>query len=141
MVISSLGSSSFNPTQRTEHKGHHKPATPSDLFSRLSSLTGGDGSGNIKKAVFANFLSKLDASSPHAKPLQDLKAKFDKIAGDDGEISKAEFSTALESGILQPPPPPQGQFRMPSGSNANWNFMDPKSLTKEQLTPPLDFKI
>ncbi len=141
MSINSVGHSSFNPLQRMGNKNSFTPPSPDDLFSKLSISTGGDGSSNIKKADFDNFLSKLDASSPHAKPLQDLKAKFDKIAGDDGEISKAEFSTAIESGVLQPPPPPQGQFRMPSGSNANWDFMDPKSLTKEQKTPPLDFKI
>jgi hypothetical protein len=174
MIISSLGASSFNPAQRIEHKGHHKPSTPSDLFSRLSSLTGGDGSSNIKKADFDTLLSKLDPSSPHAKPLQDLKAKFDQIAGDDGEISKAdlrtafphakplqdlkakfdqiagddgeiskaELRTAFETGVLQSPLSHHPHhFPKHSGAKGNWNFQAPDSLSKEQLTLPLDFKI
>ncbi len=146
MNINSVGGFQNNRFDSIGNSRPPKPQPPSsdDLFNKLSSMTGVNESGDIDKSKFEEFFNKLDASSPHKKPLQDLKAKFDQIAGEDGSISKVEFKNALESGVLKGPQPPQPELTRPSfrsDLNSTWDFLNPKDLTKEQLTPPIDFKI
>ncbi|MDD3419110.1 MAG: hypothetical protein PHE78_00760 [Candidatus Gastranaerophilales bacterium] len=116
-----------------------KPPSAEDMFGKLSTEAGGDGT-SITKDQLQSLIDKFSSEGKPTEGLEDLLAKFDEVSSDGESITVDDFKKGIESGTLQAPPkggrPPEG-----TQTNSRYDFQDPSTITADQLQPPIDLKV
>lgn len=120
-------------TQSVNFQSLQKPPKPEEMFKKMSTEAGGDGS-SITKDQLQSLIKKMTDDGKDTKPLEDMLSNFDKISGDGKTITASDMKTAMEKGVMTPPP-------KPDNVSGRYNFQDPSTITKDQITPPIDIKI
>ena len=140
-MVSGIGSQSVNMQQMYQMQG--KQPSGEDMFKKLSQDLGLDSeTTSITKDQLEEYIEKLQSGASTEDKgklgfLKQLAENFDKITGEDGEVSATDLTNNIE--MLKPPEKPE----MSSGISMNFNteWMDPSDITKEQLEPPIDLLV
>lgn len=120
-------------TQTANFQSIQKPPKPEEMFKKMSTEAGGDGN-SITKEQLQSLISKMTEEGKDTKPIQDMLSNFDKISNDGKTITASDMKTAMEKGVMTPP-------SKPDNAGGRYDFQNPNTITKEQLTPPIDIKV
>ena len=124
---------------------HHRPSA-TQMFNNLAEdvgATSGSGSSSatgITEDQLKNYLQQLESSSTGDSRksgfVQNLINNFDEISSDGGNtITATDLQNALQNGILAP------SGTAGTGTTGSWNVQDPSTVSKDQLTPPIDISV
>ncbi|MDD3236948.1 MAG: hypothetical protein PHV37_02480 [Candidatus Gastranaerophilales bacterium] len=149
MVSSISSANSTLISQMLQNSAKEPEFNGTDMFSKLSSDLGTDGSTKITKDQLQQYIDELNSDESTDDKgklgfLNQLIENFDTIAGEDGEISSEDMVNNAD--LLKPPTPPQDAKNGITSNQENLfsyitDWQIPSDVTKDQLESPIDILI
>jgi len=131
--------------------GHHHRPSATQMFNNLAQevgATSGSASSSatgITETQLTNYLAQLQSSSASTGTgdsrqtnfIQNLVNNFDQISSDGKTITASDLQSAFQNGIIGP----HQSGSAGTGSSNSGEWQDPRTVTPDQLQPPIDISV